>query len=115
PVPPRDEAAPGGQGRGSTGLSARGVHAGGVPRVGRRIGRDGAEDVADLVVLSAAGGTAVEPEIHHSSRRGTPHAGGHDPRRPCGKSHAMTSRTIDGPTLSDGRTISTFDDSGGLS
>ncbi len=88
------------QGRRTHELSAGAIHARGVPRVGRRSGGDRPEDVADLVVLSAAGGTAVESEIHHSSRRGTPHAGGHDPRRPCGESHAMTSRLIDGPTLS---------------
>ena len=74
------------KGEGAPDLPAGGVHAGRVPGVGRRSGGDGTEDVADLVVLSAAGGAAVEPAFRHSSRRGNPHAGGHDPRRPRGES-----------------------------
>src|SRR5439155_356496 len=70
PVPARDHAPARVEGCDAPDVHARGVRARRVPGVGRRRGGDRDQDVRDLVVLSAAGGAAVEPPFRHSSRRG---------------------------------------------
>src|SRR5437870_8336666 len=57
-------------------VPARGLHAGGVPGVGRRRRGDRDEDVPDVVVLFAAGGAPIEPSFRRSSGRGDPHVRG---------------------------------------
>jgi mono/diheme cytochrome c family protein len=76
PVSPRDEAPARVEGRHAPDVLARGVHAGRVPGLGRRSRGERDSDVADIMVLSAAGGAAVGPSFRHSSGRSHPHIGG---------------------------------------